>query len=176
MRRAPQRVFCVGFLFLFFAAPALAQQVSLTILHTNDTHGHLLPFGYPSIASQGHGVAASKTRHNIGGIARRATLVKRLKTKIEAAGSAVWLVDAGDFSEGTPFSTEYHGQADVEAMNATGYDFSALGNHEFTYSLANLKRLLGFFSYPTLCANVTETATGLPLTRPSITRRLGGGL
>jgi 5'-nucleotidase / UDP-sugar diphosphatase len=173
MRRTPQRVFCVGFLFLFFAAPTLAQQVSLTILHTNDTHGHLLPFDYPSIASQGSDIAALKTRHDIGGIARRATLVKRLKTEIEAAGSSVWLVDAGDFSEGTLFSTEYHGQADVEAMNAAGYNFSILGNHEFIYSLANLKKLLGLFNYPTLCANVTETATGLPLTQPSLTRQLG---
>jgi 5'-nucleotidase / UDP-sugar diphosphatase len=160
-------------LLLFLAAPAMAQQVSLTILHTNDTHGHLLPFDYPSVASQGSDIAALKTRHNIGGIARRATLVKRLKTEIESRGAAVWLVDAGDFSEGTLFSTEYHGRADVEAMNAAGYNFSILGNHEFTYSLSNLKTLLGLFSYPTLCANVTETATGLPLTQTSATRQLG---
>ena len=173
MRRTRQRVVCAGFLFLFLAAPSWAQQVSLTILHTNDTHGHLLPFNYPSVASQGSDIAALKTRRNIGGIARRAALVKRLKTEIEAEDSSVWLVDAGDFSEGTPFSTEYHGQADVEAMNAAGYDFSALGNHEFSYSLSGLKKLLGLFKYPALCANVTETATGLPLTQTSATRQLG---
>jgi 5'-nucleotidase / UDP-sugar diphosphatase len=173
MRRGPQRVFCAGLLFLFLLTPALAQQVSLTILHTNDTHGFLLPFNYPSIASQGSDIAALKTRRNIGGIARRATLAKRLKAEIEASGSTVWLVDAGDFSEGTPFSIEYNGEADIEAMNATGYNFSALGNHEFIYSLAHLKKLLGLFKYPALCANVTETATGLPLTQPSTTRQLG---
>ena len=31
----------------------LAQQVSLSILHTNDTHSHLLPFSYPSVATPG---------------------------------------------------------------------------------------------------------------------------
>src|SRR5512137_2092924 len=94
MRRTHQRIVCAGLLFLFLAAPSWAQQVSLTILHTNDTHVHLLPFNYPSVASEGSDIAALKTRRNIGGIARRAALVKRLKTEIEAEGSSVWLVDA----------------------------------------------------------------------------------
>ena len=48
----------------------------------------------------------------------------------------MWLVDIGDFSDGTPFSTEYKGEADVAAMNAAGYDFATFGNHEFNYPLA----------------------------------------
>ncbi len=31
--------------------PSRAQTASLTILHTNDTHGRLLPFSYPSLTN-----------------------------------------------------------------------------------------------------------------------------
>ena len=77
--------------FLLLSSLVLAQQVSLTILHTNDTHGHLLPFSYPSIVPAGSELAGLKVRRDIGGIARRATLVKRLRAELEARGTAVWL-------------------------------------------------------------------------------------
>jgi 5'-nucleotidase / UDP-sugar diphosphatase len=163
------------FLCLFLFLPALlpGQQVSLTILHTNDTHGHLLPFSSPSVAPPGSDFAALKERTNIGGIARRATLVNRLRQELSAHGTTVWLVDVGDFSDGTAFSTEYHGQADAEAMNATGYDFGALGNHEFNQSLSMLKKIIGMFHYPVLCANATEVSSGRPLTRAYEIRNVG---
>lgn len=166
--------FVLGLLFLFvLPALALAQQASLTILHTNDTHGHLMPFSYPSIVAPGSEIAALKVRQNIGGIARRSTLAKRLRDELERRGTTVWLVDAGDFSDGTPFSTEYHGEADIAAMNAVGYTFGTIGNHELNNPLSTLKKLLGLFRYPVLCANLAETATGKPLVRESEIRTLG---
>ena len=160
--------------FLLLSSLVLAQQVSLTILHTNDTHGHLLPFSYPSIVPAGSELAGLKVRRDIGGIARRATLVKRLRAELEARGTAVWLMDAGDFSDGTPFSTEYHGEADIAAMNALGYNFSTLGNHEFNNPLVLLKKLISEFHYPVLCANAIENSTGKPLTQTSVIREVGG--
>ena len=88
-----------------------------------------MPFSYPSMAAPGSDIAALKVRTDIGGIARRATLVKRLRAELAKQGTTVWLVDGGDFSDGTPFSTEYHGEADAAAMNAAGYTFGTLGNH-----------------------------------------------
>lgn len=158
--------------FLLLPALVMAQQVSLTILHTNDTHSHLLPFSYPSVVAPGSEVAALQVRQNIGGIARRATLVKRLREELESHGTTVWLVDAGDITEGTPFSTEYHGEADVAAMNAAGYTFATIGNHELNMPLATLKKLLGRFTFPVLCANLTDNATGKPLVRPSEIRQV----
>jgi 2',3'-cyclic-nucleotide 2'-phosphodiesterase (5'-nucleotidase family) len=155
------------------SALALAQKVSLTILHTNDTHGHLMPFSYPSVVPSGSELSALKVRKDIGGIARRATLVKRLRQELEGRGTAVWLLDAGDFLDGTPFSTEYHGEADIAAMNAVGYTFGTLGNHEFNIPLATLKKLIGTFRFPILCANAVETATGKPLVPASTIRELG---
>ena len=164
--RRPARLFSFLLLaFLSMAAALPAQQVSLTILHTNDTHGHLLPFSYPANVPAGSDLAGLSARRNIGGIARRATLVKRLREDIHRSGAEVWLVDAGDFSDGTPFSTEYHGEADIAAMNATGYNFATLGNHEFNNPLARLKNLLALIKYPMLCANAIETATQKPLTQ-----------
>ncbi len=166
---------CVVFgLVLLLLSPCLfGQQVSLTILHTNDTHGHLLPFSYPSIVPPDSELAALKVRQNIGGIARRATLVKRLRAELEAHGTPVWLVDAGDFCDGTSFSTEYHGEADVAAMNATGYTFGTLGNHEFNNPLSRLKSFLSQFTFPILCANALDKASGKPLTQESAIRELG---
>ena len=47
-----------AFALLFLALVVLptlvaAQPASLTILHTNDTHGHLLPFSYPTDVAPG---------------------------------------------------------------------------------------------------------------------------
>jgi 5'-nucleotidase/UDP-sugar diphosphatase len=154
--------------------PALgaAQQVSLTIFHTNDTHGHLLPFSCPA-TDEGSECAGLKERSNIGGIARRAALVKSLRVELERRGAAVWFVDAGDFTDGTSFSTEYHGEADVEAMNAAGYTFGTIGNHELNVPLATLKKLISLAKFPFLCANLTENATGKPLVPPSAIKQLG---
>jgi 2',3'-cyclic-nucleotide 2'-phosphodiesterase (5'-nucleotidase family) len=149
------------------------QQVSLTILHTNDTHGHLLPFSYPADVSPGSPLAGLAARANIGGIARRAGLVKKLRAELEQKGVTVWLVDVGDFSDGTAFSTEYHGEADAAAMNAAGYDFGALGNHEFNQPLAKVRSLLRLFQYPVLCANAVENSTGKLLTEASQIRNIG---
>jgi 5'-nucleotidase len=154
------------------AGAARAQDASLTILHTNDTHGHLLPFSYPRVVAAGSVIEALDERRDIGGIARRATLVKRIREELKAKGTPVWLIDAGDFSDGTPFSTEYRGEADIAAMNATGYDFATLGNHEFNYPLEQTKKLIGLASYPVLCANVTE-AGGKSLATPYVIRDAG---
>jgi 2',3'-cyclic-nucleotide 2'-phosphodiesterase (5'-nucleotidase family) len=160
------------FAFLILPPLVLAQQVSLTILHTNDTHGHLLPFSYPGVSGD-PALAGLKIRKDIGGIARRATLAKRLRSELESGGATVWLVDAGDFADGTPFSTEYHGEADIEAMNAAGYTFGTIGNHEFNISLSMLKKLLGMVRFQMLCANATETSTGKLLVPASTIKDVG---
>jgi 5'-nucleotidase / UDP-sugar diphosphatase len=155
------------------AVPASAQPVSLTILHTNDTHGHLLPFSYPDSAASGRELQGLRTYKNIGGIARRATLVKQLRQRLEARKVAVWLADIGDYSDGTPFSIEYHGEADVAAMNAVGYDLGTLGNHEFNNTAAQLRKLIGMTKYQLLCANATDRATAKPVVQPYVIRNVG---
>ncbi|MCX6375746.1 MAG: hypothetical protein NTU88_06895 [Armatimonadetes bacterium] len=92
---------------------------AVTILYTNDTHDHLLPFSYPDPLNKSLPYASMPFIKNIGGIARRATLANRIKA--ETHGDAL-LVDAGDIMEGTPFGLEDTGEPDFAAMRAAGYD------------------------------------------------------
>ncbi len=162
---------CLLAILLLIAGPAGAE--TLTILHTNDTHGHLLPFSYPGIVAAGSAVEGLSDRSDIGGIARRATLAKQIREEMAEKGAATWLIDAGDVCDGTPFSTEYHGEADVAAMSAAGYDFATLGNHEFNNTLAQVRKLIAMASFRILCANAVDRATREPLVRPHSIERIG---
>jgi len=152
-------------LILLVPALALAQTTTaqLTILHTNDTHGHLLPFSYPALVPAGSDLEQLTVRTDIGGIARRATLAQQIRAQQKGRGIPVWMVDIGDYNDGTPFSTEYKGEADVAAMNAMGYDFVTLGNHEFNNTLAQVQKLIRLTKPPLLLANAIDRATQKPL-------------
>jgi 2',3'-cyclic-nucleotide 2'-phosphodiesterase (5'-nucleotidase family) len=153
-----------------FAQPESAR---LTILHSNDTHGHLLPFSYPAIVPAGSDLDQLPDRRDIGGIARRAALAQKIRTEQRGRGIPVWLVDVGDFCDGTPFSTEYRGEADVAAMNASGYDFSTFGNHEFNNTLTQVQKLLRLTKHPVVLTNAVERTTRKPLGQPWRVEQVG---
>lgn len=166
-RRILGRLVLLGAL-LALSSPVLAQPTArLTILHTNDTHGHLMPFSYPAVAPEGSVLETLSERRDIGGIARRAAMAAGIRSQLASQGIPVWLVDVGDFSDGTAFSTEYQGEADVAAMNAAGYDLATFGNHEFNYPVAHVLKLLTLVKHPVLLANVADRQTGLPIASPS---------
>ncbi len=171
MRRALSSLLLAGW--VVAGTSAAAETAALTILHTNDTHGRLLPFRYPTMGRSGQDLETLPTGVELGGIARRATLARRIAAEQAAAGVPVWLIDAGDFTDGTVFSVEYHGLADLDAMAAAGYTLGILGNHELNQPLAALQALLAKTPFPLLCANVTVAATGQPLATPSIVREAG---
>lgn len=129
----------------------------VTILYTNDTHDHLLPFSYPDPLNSRVAYASMPFIKDIGGIARRATLANRIRAEVR--GDAL-LVDAGDIMEGTPFGLEYTGEPDFEAMRAAGYDAAIPGNHDFRVSLDGFYRNLRIASFPILCANLIDRKTG----------------
>lgn len=134
----------------------------LTILHTNDTHGNLFPFNYADPPDPNSQEAQLALRRNIGGIARRATLVKQFQQGF----GTTWVVDVGDFMDGTAFSVEYRGEADVAAMNALGYTIGTHGNHEFNNSRAQWQKLVQMARYRLVCANVVDAKTKQPLLKP----------
>lgn len=142
----------------------------LTILHTNDTHGNLLPFNYPDPPDPNTQEAQLALRRNIGGIARRATIVRQLRNTF----GTTWVVDVGDFCDGTAFSVEFRGEADVAAMNALGYTIGTHGNHEFNNTRAQWRKLVQMSQYPVVCANVVDATTKQPLVKPYEILRVEG--
>lgn len=135
----------------------------VVILHTNDTHGNLLPFSYPENISPDTQEAKLAFKSDIGGVARRATLLQQLRQ--ELLGQTL-TVDCGDFMDGTPFSLRYKGSADVAVMNACGYEYATLGNHEFNNTLTQVKKLIKEAKFTFVGANVIDRKTGKTLCTP----------
>ena len=139
---------------LFMWAPFQVAADQLTILHTNDTHSHLYPFG---------------PLDRYGGIARMSHLIKSLKRINSRRGRSVVTVNSGDVFVGTFAFNKYLGYAELKIMESL-YDVMALGNHEFDFGVDNLTGILsGVFSgdepvqLPALCANIKNLDSGHPL-------------
>ena len=109
-------------------APAAPRKVTISILHTTDLHGHLLPWDYE----------AAKPIDDYG-LSKVATLIKRVR---EEKDVRTILVDAGDCIQGSPLADlhavggperkpEGDGLPDpqMSCMNALGYDAFTVGNH-----------------------------------------------
>jgi len=69
-------------------------------------------------------------------------------------------MDVGDLIQGNPFASYYSVERPgephrvIDALNATGYDVATVGNHDFDYGFATLRRALGDAAYPVVSANV----------------------
>jgi len=124
---------------------ANAAETVITILHTNDTHSQIDPLP-PNDRNAGKG-----------GVARRATLVKRIRKE----NPNTLLVDAGDVMQGTPYFNFYKGEVEYKAMSAIGYDAGTLGNHEFDNGVDALAAALKHASFDIVSANYDVTGTVL---------------
>jgi 5'-nucleotidase / UDP-sugar diphosphatase len=134
-----------------------ANPLYFTILHTNDEHSELIPYGpasdYP-------------TYPTTGGFSRLATAIGTIKAQKAAASEPVLTLGAGDFTQGTLYSAmETTPQAglppELFLLKQLGYDALALGNHEFdlgtTFLAGELniaKNVSGVVGLPLLSANI----------------------
>ncbi len=146
-------------LVIALATPTLAgtspKQTELTILHTNDVHGHLFPFNYNALGA---------VENDVGGAARRATLIREIKNSAE---HPVLVMDAGDVFTRGPIA-DLMGVPDFDVMNAIPYDVMTIGNNEFKGApgMAGQKNMLARIKqakFPVLSANVIDKATGKTL-------------
>jgi len=124
---------------------ANAADTVITILHTNDTHSQIDP------------LPANDVNAGKGGVARRATLVKRIRKE----NPNTLLVDAGDVLQGTPYFNFYKGEVEYKAMSAIGYDVGTLGNHEFDNGVEKLADALKFANFDIVSSNYDVKSTVL---------------
>jgi 5'-nucleotidase len=117
----------------------------ITILHTNDTHSQIDP------------LPANDRNAGMGGVARRATLVKQIRKE----NPNTLLIDAGDVLQGTPYFNFYKGEVEYKAMSAIGYDVGTLGNHEFDNGVNALAAALKFANFDLVSANYDVKGTAL---------------
>lgn len=117
-------------------APSTAKKI--TILHTNDVHSHIDPFG------PNDGRNANK-----GGVARRAALVESIRQE----NPNTLLLDAGDIFQGTPYFNYYGGELEFKLMSMLKYDAATIGNHDFDNGIEGLYAQLPHAKFEFVSAN-----------------------
>src|SRR5439155_27281666 len=137
-----------------------AGEVLVTILHTNDTHSQIDPVS-----------ESDKTWGGKGGVARRATLVKRIRKE----NANTLMVDAGDVFQGTPYFNFYKGEVEYKSMSMIGYDAGTLGNHDFDNGVDDLAAALKFANFDIVSTNYDFRGTPLETrVKPYLVRVVGG--
>jgi 5'-nucleotidase/UDP-sugar diphosphatase len=121
----------------------------ITILHTNDHHGH-----FWRSDDREYGLAAQKT------------LVDSVRKEVAAEGGSVLVLSGGDINTGVPESDLLDAEPDFRGMNLIGYDAMAVGNHEFDNPLEVLRQQEKWAKFPFLSANIYQKSTGERLFKP----------
>ncbi len=121
-------------------------QKKITILHTNDVHSHIDPFGPDD------GRNANK-----GGVARRASLVENIRKE----NPNTLLLDAGDIFQGTPYFNYYGGELEFKLMSMLKYDAATIGNHDFDNGIDGLYAQLPHAKFDFISANYDFSNTNL---------------
>jgi len=157
------------------AAAVRADEITLSIVGTNDLHGRLFT------DEQGRG-----------GLVVLGGYVDNLRAARAADGGGVLVLDAGDTFQGGIESNLSEGAMVVDAYNAIGYSALAIGNHDFDFGSADprdpattwlplhvsgaapgdmqgaLKAAAARAHFPFLAANIVSAASGEPIQWPNV--------
>ena len=122
------------------AAAALEPDtVCISILHTTDLHGHILPTSdYDGTADRG-------------GLGRCITQIRRWRRRNPNS----ILVDIGDVYQGTEVSLRNKGKLMIDLFNHLKYDAWVIGNHEFDWGIEPFTNALRKSAMRVLGANTT---------------------
>jgi 2',3'-cyclic-nucleotide 2'-phosphodiesterase (5'-nucleotidase family) len=131
---------------LFCAVPSIARTASpqnddtvqISIFHTTDLHGHILP------TSDYAGNA------DLGGFARCATQIRRWRRQNRNS----ILIDIGDVYQGTDVSLRTNGELMIDLFNHLKYDAWIVGNHEFDWGVETFANAVAKSEMPVLAANM----------------------
>lgn len=138
-RRRFLRAIGQGALLAALPGRLLADQsaVTISILHTTDLHGHILP----TSDYDGH--------PNLGGLARCATQIRQWRT----ANPNSLLLDIGDVYQGTEIGLQTRGSTMIRCLNSLNYDAWVVGNHEFDWGMEPLMECIQLSAMPVLSGN-----------------------
>lgn len=123
------------------------EETRAVILATSDIHANIWGYSYED---------NKETDNN--GMARLYTYIK----KVREEEPVVFLVDAGDEIQGTIMTDDIANKTPdsehpvMTAMNFMDYDCMTLGNHEFDWGVAVMKKILGQAGFPILGANILD--------------------
>ncbi len=143
MKRRNRIIIAAGMLaicMLAGSATAWGQIDTLTVIHVNDSHSNLAPYGAAEY----------------GGIARAASVIGMWK----AANPNPILVHGGDLMVGTLMFNAYFGVPELQILNSLGFDALCLGNHEFDVGPEQLGGLIATAgidsAFDILCTNAVN--------------------
>ena len=122
------------------AAAALCDSdtVCISILHTTDIHGHILP------------TSDYDGNPDRGGLARCVTQIRHWRRQNPNS----ILIDVGDVYQGTEVSLQNKGELMIDLFNHLGYDAWVIGNHEFDWGMKCFQGALRKSDMPVLAANM----------------------
>jgi 5'-nucleotidase len=119
-------------------AAASGRAKTISIFHSTDLHGHILP------SETYEGLS------DVGGFARVATCLRRWRKECPHSLT----VDVGDVVQGTAASMHSGGRLMIDLFNRLGYDAWTLGNHDFDWGPEKTEALLAASACPVLTANL----------------------
>ena len=132
------------------ARPAIdGQDVRLTIVHTTDMHGRMLPYDMTVMAGD-QDMGLLQENGPFGGITRVAHVIKRERARADRS----MYLDSGDWFQGAPIFNAFEGEVEQRALSLLRPDAVVIGNHEFDNGLTNLRtQLYHWATHPLLAAN-----------------------
>lgn len=142
------------------ATLARAADTEITFLHSNDPHGRYVPImvapgdATAQTGDPGRAPSSFSRTGEIGGISRLVTVAKRIRA--ERGADNVILVAGGDTFSDDLLGNLTKGEAMIRLMNAAGYQFMALGNHDFDYGRQRTVELQALADFPMRGANVLD--------------------
>lgn len=120
----------------------------LKIYFTSDLHGYVYPTDYTDTTVKQMGIL-------------------KMISSYQKDGNTL-IIDGGDTIQGSPFCTFLSSEKPsihpiAEVMNAAGYDYVTLGNHEFNYGYDYLCSYLNHLNATCLCSNVRDQTNHLDI-------------
>ncbi len=144
---------------------AASDPIQISILHTTDLHGHILPTtDYAGNA-------------DLGGFARCATQIRRWRRQNRNS----ILIDVGDVYQGTDVSLRTNGGLMIDLFNHLKFDAWIVGNHEFDWGVERFTQAVTNSAMPVLAANMSiegkpsgDPHNPFQKLRPYILKEFGG--